>query len=142
MEWVSVNAVGYSGNQQLRMVKYHWQTEGIKFIIITKQIFTEPSQDVTLEVSIKLAWHDLVSPLFSPKTAWNCCTSPYCFSPCTKRNQKQTSVSSITSFLMYVYPLYCMFHNVCLPFYHMCPQCSLSSTTCSLNIICPANTFP
>jgi len=69
MERVPVNAAGYSRNQPLRMVKYHWQTEGIKFIIITKQTFTEPSRDVTLEVSIKLSWHALVSPLFPPKTA-------------------------------------------------------------------------
>jgi len=28
----------------------------------------------TLEVSIKLSWHALVSSVFPPKTAWNCCS--------------------------------------------------------------------
>jgi hypothetical protein len=44
IEWGSVNAVGYSVNQPLRMEQYHWQTEGIDFTN-NKTDQTEPSRD-------------------------------------------------------------------------------------------------
>ena len=117
MEWVSFNAVGYSGNQPLRMVKYQWQTEGIKFIIITKQTCTEPSR---LWKSLSNCHGMLWSPQYSHQKQHEIvAASPYCLNFCTKQNQKHASLSSITSSLMYVYPLYCMFHSVCLPSYHM-----------------------
>jgi hypothetical protein len=109
--------LGYSGNQPLRMVKYHWQTEGIKFIIITKQTFTKPNR---LWKSLSNCHGMLWSPQYSHQRQHEIvAASPYCLSFCTKQNQKHASLSSITSSLMYVYPLYCMFHSVCLPSSHM-----------------------